>query len=104
MPKDKTRKPRVTNPDFRPRTNFPLPPVDEIEQRLMEVLTPGAFAPLRLADQKTKLRERILTLPVMTAIVVSLVFRRIPSLSEVLRVLAREGLLWVEAMISWASG
>jgi len=44
------------------------------------------------------LRERKLNLPAMCAIVVSLVWRRIPSLSEVLRVLEREGLLWVEAM------
>jgi Transposase DDE domain len=35
-----------------------------------------------------------LTLPAMMAIVVSLVWRQIPSLAEVLRVLASEGLLW----------
>lgn len=92
-------KKRVTNPDFRRRTDFPLPPVEEIEKRLMAVLSPGAFAPLRMADQRQKLRERILVLPVMTAIVVSLVWRKIPSLAETLRILAREGLLWVEAGI-----
>jgi len=64
----------------------------------MTVLTPGDFAPMRMANQKTKLRERILTLPVMTAIVVSLVWRQIPSLCEVLRILAKEGLLWVRAI------
>lgn len=89
---------RDTNPDFRHRSGIPAPSVEEIEQRLMAVLTPGAFAPLRMAEERTKLRERILTLPVMTAIVVSLVWRQIPSLSEVLRVLAREGLLWVRAL------
>jgi hypothetical protein len=88
---------RSTNPDFRHRSNFPAPPVQEIKQPLMAVPTPGTFAPLRMADQKTKLRERILTLPVMTAIVVSLVLRQIPSLAEVLGTLAQEGLLWVRA-------
>ena len=43
-----------------------------------------------------KLRERILTLPVMCAIVISMVWQVIPFLSELLRVLAKEGLLWVE--------
>lgn len=96
--KERFNKKRITNPDFRHRTDFPLPPIEEIEKRLIAVLTPGAFAPRRMADQKNKLRERILTLPVMVAIVVSLVWRKIPSLSEVLRILQIEGLLWVEAM------
>lgn len=39
-------------------------------------------------------RDRILTLPVMMAIVVSLVYRQIPGLREVQRVLWSEGLLW----------
>jgi hypothetical protein len=51
-----------------------------------------------MPDQKSKLRERVLTLPVMTAMVVSLVWRRIPSLTEVLRVLTREGLWWVHTL------
>jgi hypothetical protein len=34
----------------------------------------------------------------MMAIVVSLVYRQIPSLSEVTRVLEKEGLLWVESL------
>ncbi len=98
MPKNKKMPRRVSNPDFRHRSDFPIPPVEEIEQRLMEVLTPGAFAPLRMPDQADKLRERILTLSVMTAMMVSLVWRRLPSLTEVLRVLAREGFWWVEAL------
>jgi hypothetical protein len=50
----------------------------------------------QIAQQK--LRDRLLTLPAMMAVVVSLVYRRIPSLSEVLRVLEVEGLLWVEPL------
>src|SRR5256885_14649843 len=39
------------------------------------------------------MRQRILTLPVMVAIIVSLVWRRVPSIAEMQKVLAREGLL-----------
>lgn len=44
------------------------------------------------------MRERLLTLPVMVAIVLSLVYRQINGLSELLRVLHQEGLLWVAPM------
>ena len=70
-----------------------MPPVAEIEKKLRSVLTPALFAPGRMPGH-WKLRNRLLTLPAMTAIVVSLVGRQIPSLREVLRVLAAEGLLW----------
>jgi hypothetical protein len=41
------------------------------------------------------MRQRLLTLPVIVAIMVSLVWRRVPSIAEVQKVLAREGLLGV---------
>ena len=80
------------NPDFRARTNFPLPPVAAIERRLRAVLTPGLFAARRVDPAGSKLRDRLLTLPVMAVLMVSLVWRQLPSLSEALRVVAREGL------------
>src|ERR1041385_5265024 len=98
MPRAKKKGRHFSNADFRHRANFPAPSVEEIEESLMKRLTPGVFAPMRMPDQKKKLRERILTLPVMVAIVVSLVWRNLPSLSEVLRLLASEGLLWVSAL------
>jgi hypothetical protein len=94
--KVKRKKPsrwRSSHPDFRHRTNLPAPPVAEIEQELREVLTPALFAPARMPGD-WKVRNRLLTLPAMMAIVVSLVWRQIPSLAEVLRDLKREGLLW----------
>jgi hypothetical protein len=33
MPKNKKRKPRVMNPDLRHRSDFPTPPVEEMEHR-----------------------------------------------------------------------
>ena len=86
------------NPDHRRQTQLPAPPIAQIEQQLFSLLNPGSFKPLRLAQGEKKLRDRLLTLPVMIAVVVSLVYRQIPGLSEILRVLESEGLLWVEPL------
>jgi hypothetical protein len=98
MPKAKKKGRHFRNADFRHRANFPAPAVEEIEESLMKALTPAVFAPMRMGDGKKKLRERILTLPVMTAIVVILVWRQLPSLSEALRMLAKEGMLWINGL------
>ena len=84
------------NPDLRRGMQTPAPPIEEIEAKLLSWLTPDCFKPLRLTPGEPKLRARLLTLPVMIAVVLSLVYRRIPGLSEVVRVLESEGLLWVE--------
>jgi hypothetical protein len=90
--------PRNGNPDLRRAVNVPAPSNEEIEARLRDWLTPGSFANLKTVKDKTrKLRDRVLSLPVMTAIVLSLVYRQMSGLSEVLRVLEQEGLMWVEA-------
>jgi len=86
------------NPDRRHQTQLPAPAIEQIESLLFSWLSPGSFKPLRDVETSQKLRDRLLTLPVMMAVVVSLVYRRIPSLSEVLRVLEVEGLLWVEPL------
>lgn len=87
------------NPDFRHQVTCPAPTSQEIESRLVELLTPGTFANLKgVKDKERSLRSRILTLPVMAAIVLSLVYRQIHYLTDVLRCLEVEGLLWVEAM------
>ncbi len=77
---------------------MPAPSNEELEARLRDWLSPGTFANLKTVRDKTRqLRERVLTLPVMCAIVLSLVYRQIGGLSEVLRLLEQDGLLWVEA-------
>ncbi|MBE9155850.1 IS4 family transposase [Nodosilinea sp. LEGE 06152] len=88
------------NPDLRRRPQCPSPPVAEVERQLWQWLSPATFKPttgVRNTDDK-RLRNRILTLPVMVAVVLSLVYRQINGLSELLRVLQMEGLLWVEPM------
>lgn len=85
-----------TNPDFRRRTNVPMPQNEQIEQRLLEVLTPGMFSPQRIREWKG--RNRLLTLPVMVAVVLTLVWRQVAGISELVRVLAKEGVMWVGAL------
>ncbi len=91
---------RKGNPDLRQQKHVPAPPIEQIEQEIFSLLSPCKFKPLKLYEneQKKQFRDRILTLPVMMAIVVSLVYRQIPGLREVQRVLSQEGLLWVEQM------
>jgi len=96
---------RPANPDFRHRVPVPVPRVEEIEQQLEALLSPALLAPRRLErpdprqPQRTiRLRARLLTLPVMVAIIVSLVWRRLGAVAEVRRVLAREGVLWVKPL------
>ncbi len=88
------------NPDLRRQTQVAAPAIEPLEQELYNLLSPANFKPLRLEGDlnNKKLRERILTLPVMMAVVLSLVYRQIAGLSEVVRLLSEEGLLWVEPL------
>jgi hypothetical protein len=96
MPKKTYHQPG--NPDFRRHHSVPGPTNRAIEGRLFELLSPGTFASLKTVSNKGRqLRERTLTLPVMAAIVLSLVYRQMTGLSEVLRTLEQEGLFWVKA-------
>lgn len=86
--------------EFRHRSQIPLPAVEEVEQRLLDVLSPSLLAPRQLErrdprqpQRLIRMRQRLLTLPVIVAIMVRWVWRRLPSLAEVQKVLAREGLL-----------
>lgn len=89
---------RTGNPDLRQQKHVPAPPIEEIEKKIFSLLSPASFKPMRLYENelKQRFRDRILTLPMMMAIVLSLVYRQIPGLREVQRVLSQEGLLWVE--------
>ena len=73
------------------------PPDEETVQRIREVIHPVTLAQAEYF-QKLGLRERTLTLPIMVAIVISLVWRQFASVSEALRVLKTEGLLWADPL------
>jgi len=72
------------------------PPDEQVEARLTELIHPAAYAQVE-SYRTMGLRHRILTLPVMVAFVLSLIWRQLGSVSEAVRALANEGVLWVEA-------
>jgi hypothetical protein len=74
------------------------PPDEEITHRLSELLQP-AIQEHQVLYKKLGLRNRNLTLSVMVAIVVSMIWRQLGSGgSEVARLLRSEGLLWAPVM------
>jgi hypothetical protein len=82
----------------RERTKRPntAPPDAQIQARLTELIHPATYAQVA-TFHALGLRERILTLPVMMAFVLSLIWRHLGSVSEPTRVLREEGLLWASA-------
>jgi hypothetical protein len=64
-----------------------------IEQHLTELVSPATY---RLADyyHRLGLRERVLTLPVMLSLVLTLIWRQVPAVSTVVQLLRRDQLLW----------
>ena len=93
-------RPRKTgNPDLRRKTNQPGVEIPEITKKIFELLEPTMFTPLKyLQGNHERIMRDILYLPVMVALMVSIVYRQIAGLSEAVRVLKEEGLLWVEPL------
>ncbi len=90
--KSTVRHTRAIQRDRETRPNT-APPEAQIQQYLSELIHPATYAQLD-SYRAMGLRERILTLPVMVAFVLSLIWRQLSSVSEAVRVLRREGLLW----------
>jgi hypothetical protein len=87
----KSTKPR--NPDHVRRTNMPSPDNAVVQERLQSLLTPAVFG--QMAHYRSLgLRDRILSLPVMVAAVLVLLWRQVPSVCELAKMLVREDLLW----------
>lgn len=76
---------------------MPSPNNEAIESQLQELLTPAVFSQMGYYRQ-LGMRSRILTLPVMTALVLTILWRQVPSVRELTRMLAREDLLWCKAI------
>jgi Transposase DDE domain len=87
----KVKKPR--NADHVRRKNAPTPSDEVIEARLESLLEPAVLGQQGYA-RLLGLRERILSFPVMVAAVLTLLWRQVPSVCELSRVLAREDCLW----------
>jgi len=90
--KSSVRHTRAIGRDRSKRPNT-APPDQVIEAHLTELIHPATYAQVA-TFQAMGLRERILTLPVMMAFVLSLIWRHLGSVSEAVRVLQEEGMLW----------
>jgi hypothetical protein len=93
--KKKVSSVRHTRAVQRARSQRPTgaPPDAQLVARLTELIQPATFSQVA-AYQAMGLRARVLTLPVMVAFVLSLIWRQLGSVSEAVRVLREEGLLW----------
>ena len=70
------------------------PPAESVIEWLCDVVHPATYAQMDYYYH-LHLRARLLSLPVMVALVLSMIWRQIGSASELVRMLAQEGLLWV---------
>jgi len=81
------------NPDHGRLRHTPAPSDTEIEQRLNDLVRPAVFAEMA-HYHALGLRNRILNLPVMVAVVLAMLWRQIPGVCTLQRMLARERVLW----------
>ena len=88
---------RHTRAVQRDRTKRPntAPPDEQVQARLEELVHPATLNQVA-HFHALGLRERTLNLPVMMAFVLSLIWRQLGSVTEAVRTLNREGLLWVD--------
>ena len=94
--KKKASSVRHTRAIQRDRTKRPptAPPDEQIARRLTEIVHPATLAQLHYYHQ-LGLRERLLTLPIMVGLVLSMLWRQLNGVSELVRVVGQEVLLWV---------
>lgn len=81
--RDRTKRPTIAAPD------------EVVAQRLEELVHPATLNQVA-HFHALGLRARTLNLPVMMAFVLSLIWRQLGSVTEAVRTLTREGLLWVD--------
>src|SRR5436853_7763836 len=95
-PKPKKRSSvRHTRAIQRDRSKRPTvaPPDEQMAQHLTDLIHPATLAQVA-HFHSLGLRARLLTLPVMVALVISMLWRQIGSVHELVRTLHREGFLW----------
>jgi hypothetical protein len=100
-PKPKKRSSvRHTRAIQRDRSKRPTvaPPDEQMAQHLTALIHPATLAQLAHFHE-LGLRARLLTLPVMVALVLSMLWRQIGSVHELVRVLRREGFLWTSPVL-----
>ena len=104
--RSKARPRKTYNRDHHHRCQMSVPAIAEIEARIKQWLQPQTWNPTKMflsqgkseSEKDQKLRGRKLDAMVMMAILLSLIYRQINSLSEVVRILNLRGLMWVKAI------
>ena len=86
---------RKTNRDHAKKTTRPMVEDEEIASQLSALLTPAITSQENYYRQ-LGLRGRILNLPLMVAAVLTLLWRGVAGVTELTRILAREGFLWCQ--------
>ena len=82
------------NRDHAQKKHHPLIENHAIVSHFSELLTPSIFAQEGLF-RNLGMRNRILNLSLMTAAILTLLWRNVPSVNELTRILNKEGFLWV---------
>lgn len=95
--KKKSSSVRHTRAVQRDRSKRPIvnPPDEQVAERLHEIIHPSTLSQVSHFHQQG-LRERTLTLPIMMAFLLSLIWRQIGGVSELARLVQTEALLWAE--------
>jgi Transposase DDE domain len=88
-------KSRKTNRDHAKRQQSPRMEDEVIAAQLEQLLTPAVLNQSSYYSQ-LGIRDRILNLPLMVAAVMTLIWRNVPGVRELTKILAREGFLWCE--------
>lgn len=93
---DNPRRKRATNNhDHARRTHVAGPADAEIQARLTELVLPKVYAAMAYY-RRLGLRNRFLNLPTMVALVLAMIWRRVPSAAELVRLLDTQVLLWTK--------
>lgn len=85
------------NPDHIRNRQVPAPSTEAVNQHLQTLLSPLVYSQ-QAYYRSLGMRDRILTLPLMVAALVTLLWRQVPSVRELTRMLEREDLLWAKAV------
>src|SRR5215212_9606822 len=76
--------------------SMPLAP--QVSEELTQIVHPHTLSQVAHFHQ-LGLRERLLTLPVMVALVLTMIWRQIGSATELVRLLRQEGFLWCSPVL-----
>lgn len=92
------KKSKRSNRDHAHKQQCPTRNNEAVAEQLQALLTP-AVNNQRLYFRSLGLRNRILNLSLMLAAVLTILWRQVPSVQELTRMLAREDLLWCKATV-----